>query len=452
MADLNDTIAAIATPGGRGGIGIVRVSGSQCLPLCKALTGATPVPRQAVYAAFRDAGGQVMDRGLVLYFARPASYTGEDVLELHCHGGRSMPAMLLQRVLELGARPAEPGEFTQRAFLNGKLDLVQAEAVADLVDSGSQRAARSAVRSLEGEFSRSINALVEALIAARVHVEGALDFPDEELELLSAAGVQQQLQQGLEAVADILQRADAGRRLREGVRMVILGRPNAGKSSLLNRLSRSERAIVTDIPGTTRDLLEEQVVIGGVVASIVDTAGLRESGDLIEREGMERALTAARAADILLLIDEAATAGSGDWGEEILQSLPQDKEVVYIHNKIDLVGQAPSAAVDEDGRTVIRLSAKTGAGLPLLLDRLQDLAGQGAAGEDVILARVRHIHALERARDRLARGLGRLTEHGSLELLAEDLRETQQALGEITGALSPDDLLGEIFSRFCVGK
>lgn len=452
MADLNDTIAAIATPGGRGGIGIVRVSGPQSLPVCEALTGAAPAPRQAAYAAFRDAGGRVMDRGLVLYFARPASYTGEDVLELHCHGGRTVPAMLLQRVLELGARPAQPGEFTQRAFLNGKLDLLQAEAVADLVDSGSQRAARSAVRSLEGEFSRSIITLVEALVAARVHVEGALDFPDEELDLLSAAGVQQQLQQSLDVVANILQRADAGRRLREGVRMVILGRPNAGKSSLLNRLIRSERAIVTDIPGTTRDLLEEQVVIGGVVASIVDTAGLRESVDVIEREGMERALTAARAADILLLIDEAATAGNGDWSEEILQLLPQDKEVVYIHNKIDLAGQAPSVSVGEDGRTVIRLSAKTGAGLPLLLDRLEELAGQGAAGEDVILARLRHIHALERARDRLAQGLQRLTEHGSLELLAEDLREAQQALGKITGAVNADDLLGEIFSRFCVGK
>jgi tRNA modification GTPase len=452
MADLTDTIAAIATPGGRGGIGIIRVSGPQCSTICTALAGCTPAPRQAAYTAFRDADGRVIDRGVVLYFAKPASYTGEDVLELHCHGGHTLPAMLLQRVLELGARLADPGEFTQRAFLNGKLDLVQAEAVADLVDSGSRRAARSAMRSLEGEFSARINDLVETVIAARVHVEGALDFPDEELELLSTAGVQQQLQECLNALQEILRRADAGRRLREGVHMVILGRPNVGKSSLLNRLTRSERAIVTDIPGTTRDLIEEQVIIGGVVSSIVDTAGLRESGDVIEQEGMERALAAAQAADILLLIEDAAATDSGDRGAGILQSLPQDKEVVYIHNKIDLVGQAPSSETGEDGRTVIRLSAKTGAGLPMLQDRLQELAGQGAEGEDVILARVRHVHALERARDSLAQGLQRLSDHGSLELLAEDLRTAQQDLGEITGAVSRDDLLGEIFSRFCIGK
>ena len=347
MADLTDTIAAIATPGGRGGIGIIRLSGPQCSSICTALTGFTPAPRHAAFAPFKDADGKVMDRGLALFFGKPASYTGEDMLELHCHGGRTLPALMLQRVLELGARPAAPGEFTQRAFLNGKLDLIQAEAVADLVDSGTERAARSAMRSLEGEFSRRINDLAEELIAARVHVEGVLDFPDEELELLSAASVQQRLQACLHTLQEILRRAGAGRRLREGVRMVILGRPNAGKSSLLNLLTRSERAIVTDIPGTTRDLIEEQVVIGGVMASIVDTAGLRQTGDVIEQEGMERALAAARAADILLLIDDATVAGDGDWGEGILQSLPQDKEVVYIHNKIDLVDQAPSAAVDE---------------------------------------------------------------------------------------------------------
>lgn len=449
MADHPDTIAAVATPGGRGGIAIVRISGPLAARICREITGRDPEPGRARPAAFRDAGGRVLDRGVALYFEKPASYTGEDVLELHGHGGRTLPALVLQRAVELGARHAAPGEFTLRAFLNDKLDLVQAEAVADLVDSGSERAARSAMRSLEGEFSRGVNGLVQSLVAMRVHVEGALDFPEEELDLASPAGIAESLGACLRDLEDILRRAGAGRRLREGVRLVILGRPNVGKSSLLNALTRSDRAIVTAIPGTTRDLVEDQVTLGGVVASIVDTAGIRTTGDAIEREGMERALKAAREADILLLIDDT---GARDRREELLARFPPGKEVVFINNKIDLRGEPPSVTPGGDGRAVISLSAKTGAGLDLLQEQLLAVLGEAADGEDVILARARHVEALERARHSLERARKRLSRGDAPELLAEDLRAAQQALGEITGEVSADDLLGEIFSRFCIGK
>jgi tRNA modification GTPase len=453
MADHTDTIAAVATAGGRGGIGIVRISGPLAAPICREMTGRDPEPQRARLAAFRDAEGRVLDRGIALYYKKPASYTGEDVLELHGHGGRTLPALLLQRVVELGARHASPGEFTQRAFLNGKLDLIQAEAVADLVDSGSERAARSAMRSLEGEFSRGVNGLVQALVAMRVNVEGALDFPEEEPDLISSAGMTERLQACLAELEDILRRAGAGRRLREGARLVILGRPNVGKSSLLNALTRSERAIVTAVPGTTRDLIEDQITLGGVLASIVDTAGIRASGDVIEREGMERALKAAREADVLLLIDDTgAGRETGDWRQELLVELPAGAAVIYINNKIDLRGEPPSAGTGGDSHPEINLSAKTGAGLDLLRERLEAMLGEAADGEDVILARARHVQALERARDSLERAGERLSRRDAQELLAEDLRGAQQALGEITGEVTADDLLGEIFSRFCIGK
>jgi tRNA modification GTPase len=453
MADHTDTIAAIATPPGRGGIAVVRISGPSSARICRELTGRGPEPRRARFTAFRDAAGEIVDRGIILFFPAPASYTGEDVLELHGHGGRTLPAMLLRRVVELGARHAAPGEFTQRAFLNDKLDLVQAEAVADLVDSGSERAARSALRSLEGEFSRTVHDLVQELVAVRVHVEGSLDFPGEEPDLMDDAGVGGRLQAALEAVHAILRRARSGLRLREGVRLVILGRPNVGKSSLLNALARSERAIVTEIPGTTRDLIEEQIVLGGVTASVVDTAGIRETGDVIEQAGIERALAAARAADVLLLIDDAPPAREGgDWRCSLPARLPGTAEVVYINNKIDVRGEAPKHEEDGAGRAVIHLSARTGAGVGLLQQHLEARLAGAPAGEDVILARARHIHALERAGELLARGLERLSERAAPELLAEDLRGAQQALGEITGEVTTEDLLGEIFSRFCIGK
>jgi len=359
--------------------------------------------------------------------------------------------MLLQRVLELGARPAAPGEFTQRAFLNGKLDLIQAEAVADLVDSGSERAARSALRSLEGEFSRAIHALVEALTTLRVHLEGSLDFPDEELEVTAGAALNERIGAVLAELDRLLDAAGRGRRLRAGARLVILGRPNAGKSSLLNALVRSERAIVTDIPGTTRDLVEDQIVIGGITAAVVDTAGLRESGDVVEQEGMARALAAARTADVLLLIDAAADAKDREtWRRRLLPQLPEGAEVVYINNKIDLRGEAPAAGIATDGRPEISLSVKTGAGMALLQERLESVLDLLPGGEDVILARARHVHALRRAAELLEQARDR--QAGAPELLAEDLRAAQNALGEITGAVTADALLGEIFARFCIGK
>jgi len=451
MADHADTIAAIATAAGRGGIAVVRVSGPDSARIAAAITGLEPVPRKIRFTAFRDAGDGILDRGLALFFAGPASYTGEDVLELHGHGGGTLPAMLLQRVLELGARHAAPGEFTQRAFLNGKLDLVQAEAVADLVDSGTERAARSALRSLEGEFSRAIHALVEELTTLRVQVEGALDFPDEELEVTTGTALHGRVGAVRAELRRLLEAAGRGRCLRAGARLVILGRPNAGKSSLLNALSRTERAIVTDIPGTTRDLVEDHITVGGITAAVVDTAGLRETEDIVEQEGMARALDAARTADVLLLIDDAATAQDREtWRRMLRTKLPESVEAIYINNKIDLRGEAPAAGVAGDGRPEISLSVKTGAGLELLQKKLESVLGLLPGGEDVILARARHVHALQRAADSLEEALAR--QPGTPELLAEDLRAAQQALGEITGEMTADDLLGEIFSRFCIGK
>ncbi len=451
MADHADTIAAVATPAGRGGVAVVRLSGKRCRAIAESLTGLRPEPRYAHYTAFLDGDGEVIDRGLLLYFPGPASYTGEDVLELHGHAGRSLPRMLLARAVELGARYAEPGEFTQRAFLNDKLDLIQAEAVADLIDSGSERAARSAMRSLEGEFSRRIEAIVGDLIEVRVNVESALDFPDEELELMQDADLPRRLDDCLETLQALVDSADRGRLLREGLRVVILGRPNVGKSSLLNRLGRSERAIVTDVPGTTRDLIEDQILLDGLTVNVVDTAGLRESRDAIEREGMQRALAAAASADAVIVIHDTGAGGKPDLPEAELAGLENVREVIIVRNKIDLAGEPPSATVDAAGRTVIALSARTGAGVERLVSRLQE-SGAGDDGGDVILARDRHVEALHRAAALLRRARRRLEEHAGPELLAEDLRNTQSVLGEITGEVTPDDLLGEIFARFCIGK
>ncbi|MEX2524550.1 MAG: tRNA uridine-5-carboxymethylaminomethyl(34) synthesis GTPase MnmE [Gammaproteobacteria bacterium] len=451
MADSTDTIAAIATPAGRGGIAVLRLSGPACVSIAAELTGTVPESRHAHFVAFRDSRAEVIDRGLMLYFPAPASYTGEDVLELHGHGGRTLPRLLLARTLELGARHAEPGEFSRRAFLNDKLDLVQAEAVADIVDSGSRQAARSAMRSLEGDFSRKIDAVVESLIRLRVDVEGALDFPEEELELLETGGLKQGLVECLEQLRRLLENAERGGRLREGLRIVILGRPNVGKSSLLNCLSRSERAIVTSVPGTTRDLIEEQITVGGLTVNMVDTAGIRETGDVIEREGIDRALNAAATADVILMMRDAGETRDTALPEEQMQRLHGAGEVIIINNKIDLAGEEASLQYDAEGRPVIGLSATTGAGVELLTDRLLELGG-GEDDQDVILARGRHMDALRRAVSLLEQSLVRLEEHITLELLAEDLRVAQSTLGEITGEVAVDDLLGEIFSRFCIGK
>ena len=443
-----DTIAAVATPGGRGGIGIVRISGPSCTAVARGILGAVPRARMAGYAAFRAADGTSIDRGIALYFRAPASYTGEDVLELHGHGGRAVMEMLLARALELGARHARPGEFTERAFLNGKLDLVQAEAVADLIDSASAAGARSAMRSLEGRFSLRLRELNEGLVQVRAFLEGALDFPEEAAEFPAAGGAERRLSDWLGAAGTLLGQARSGRVLRQGLRVVILGPPNAGKSSLLNLLAGTDRAIVDAAPGTTRDTVEEDLLIGGILAHVVDTAGIRDAADAVEAEGVRRALAAAAGADLLLVVTEDANA-ERDLAR-LRPYLPEGRRRIIVRNKIDLCGRVAGRS-SAAGEVTIALSAKTGAGADLLLAELHAETG-GGAGEDAILARDRHITALERASEAVTRALTALRGGGGAELIAEELRVAQQELGRLTGEFGADDLLGEIFARFCIGK
>lgn len=443
-----DTIAAVATPGGRGGIGIVRISGPDCARIAAAMLGSAPQERRARYCAFRAADDTILDRGIALYFRGPGSYTGEDVLELHGHGGRAVMDLLLARALELGARHARPGEFTERAFLNGKLDLVQAEAVADLIDSASAAGARGAMRSLEGQFSLQVAKLREGLVEARAFLEGALDFPEEAAEFPGADVAARGLAAWLAAADTLLGRAREGRLLREGLRVVILGPPNAGKSSLLNRLAGSERAIVDAAPGTTRDTVEEDLLVGGIRMHAVDTAGIRDTADTVEVEGVRRALAAAEAADLLLVVVEDA--GAEAELQRLLPRLPEEARRIILRNKIDLSG-APALRAVRDATLTITASAKTGAGIELLLSALRDEAG-GSAGEDAILARDRHVRALESAEAAVKRALAAVYARRGLELVAEELRTAHQELGRITGEFGADELLGEIFARFCIGK
>ena len=448
MADGNDTIAAIATSSGRGGIAIIRVSGPLSPKISEIFCGKRPEPRNATYCAFKDDDG-IIDRGILIFFPRPASYTGEDMLELHCHGGSVVPGLLLRRLIELGARRARPGEFSERAFVNGKIDLLQAEAIADLIDSQSEKAARSAMRSLEGAFSGNVNLLLEKLIQLRVYIEGALDFPDEEIDILEEANISDRIQAYIDELDTLLVRVRRGRILREGLNLVITGRPNAGKSSLFNRLAQSDRAIVTEIPGTTRDLIEEQIQIDGVSVNITDTAGIRNTADRIEQEGMKRAQEALGCADIIIEVRDCAAAAADIF---ITEKEFADKIVIIVNNKIDLVDLKPGAGRDARGVFTVALSAKTGVGMDLLIDRLQQSLAEESSGEDAILARERHIDALGDARRFMQQGLEKYRQHKSTELLAEELRYAQDALGKITGKFVTDDLLGEIFSRFCLGK
>ncbi len=446
---VTDTIAAIATPAGRGGIGIVRVSGPAVPAMATALFGAVLAPRQARLRSFADAAGAPLDTGLVLFFPAPHSFTGEDVLELHAHGGPVVLSLVLKRVCELGARLARPGEFSERAFLNDKLDLAQAEAIADLIDSGSEQAARAALRSLRGEFSARVHALVESLIALRMYVEAAIDFPDEELDFLGDGTVAERFAV-IRAHFDALNAgAVQGSLLREGMTVVIAGRPNAGKSSLLNRLAGHDAAIVTEIPGTTRDLLREQINLDGLPLHVIDTAGLRESGDVVEQEGVRRAWEAIRYADrVLLVVDD--TQGFSAEDTRSLQQFPLNLPVTLVYNKIDLSGR-PAESSESGASVYVALSAKTGQGLELLTAHLKTAAGFHDAGEDTFMARRRHLHALERARNHLNEAQQRLQERAG-ELLAEELRLTQACLSEITGEFTSEDLLTRIFSSFCIGK
>lgn len=450
MTPKPEVIAAIATAPGRGGIGVVRLSGPDLLSFAAALTGKQPRPRYATLADFRAADGSVIDSGLLLHFPAPHSFTGEDVLELQGHGGPVVMRLLLARCLDLGARLAEPGEFTRRAFLNGKMDLAQAEAVADLIDAATTTAARSAVRSLQGEFSREVHALTAELIDLRMLVEATLDFPEEDIDFLQAAdafGRLDRLHARLESVFD---RAGQGKLLQAGLHVVLVGQPNVGKSSLLNALAGDELAIVTPIAGTTRDALKSSIQIEGIPLHIIDTAGLRATEDEVERLGIERTWREIERADVVLLLVDARE-GITREDQAILARLPQQLRRVTIANKIDLVRESAGREEADDG-VHLALSAKHGQGIGLLREELLRIAGWHPA-EDIFIARERHLRALTQARDHLARAQqivrGALP---ALELFAEELRLCQQALGEITGEFTADDLLGVIFSRFCIGK
>lgn len=443
-----DTIAAVATAPGRAGIGVVRISGPAVRNIIKAVTGRVLPARTAVLADFLDANQQSVDRGIALFFPSPHSYTGEDVLELQGHGGPAVLRLLLSRCLELGARPAQAGEFTQRAFLNDKLDLAQAESVADLIDASSAAAARGAMRSLSGEFSVRVENLTRGLVELRALVEATLDFPEEEIDFLERSDALGRLNQLRLNLTALQRAAEQGRILREGTRVVLIGQPNVGKSSLLNRLAGDELAIVTEVPGTTRDPLRLELALEGVPVHVIDTAGLRDSQDPVERIGIERAWQEIRQADIALLVIDVSI-GLADQDLRILAQLPADIIKYFVFNKIDISGDSEGETATA-GHTEIRLSAKTGEGVELLRAAILRGAGWQPSGEAQFMARERHLHALAEAEAALSRAAdqGRV----AIELFAEELRLAQQALGKITGAVSADDLLGEIFSRFCIGK
>ncbi len=437
-----DTIAAIATAPGQGGIGVIRISGGNTNQIARSLLGDLPKPRYARYASFRDADNEVIDQGIALYFPAPNSFTGEDVLELQGHGGPVVLDRLLKRVIELGARPARAGEFSERAFLNDKIDLVQAEAIADLIAAESEQSAKAAIHSLQGEFSASIDTLLQQLIELRMHVESTLDFPEEEIDFLADDIIKQKLQALVDQLQVIQNNSKQGRLLNEGLKVVISGKPNAGKSSLLNLLAGRDSAIVSDIPGTTRDVLREKIQIQGVPLHIVDTAGLREASDVIEQEGVRRAQKEMQQADILLTVIDATT------DDVSPDAKPNEIQVL---NKIDLLRNNK----DDAHNSVVKLSAKTGEGLERLQQKILQLAGynnQPGQNTGIYTARRRHLQALEKTAEHLEQAQHALLVDQAGEVMAEELRQAQNSLSEITGAFSSDDLLGKIFSEFCIGK
>ena len=451
-----DTICAVATPAGRGGISIIRLSGQQSLAIAASVIGFTPRPRHAHYGPFHDRDGNVIDTGITLFFPGPDSFTGEDVVEFQAHGGPFIIDILLQELLAKGLRLARPGEFSERAFLNDKIDLAQAEAIADLIDSQSTEAARYAVRSLQGDFSRLVNALVSAIIDLRKYVEAAIDFPEEEVDFLGSGDVAARLADILNRLDGVLAQARQGSIMKEGLTVVIAGEPNAGKSSLLNRLAGQPRAIVTEIAGTTRDTLREHISIDGMPLHIIDTAGLHDSDDIVEREGIRRAWLEIENADLVLLVIDSTQPWNRE-NSELWQALEPvmagGKKLFLVFNKIDLSGAgAHSESSDNTATTDIYVSALTGAGIDELKTRLKQFAGLGTTEEGGFIARRRHLDALTRSRSRLAAAQEQLLTHRAGELVAEDLREAHLALEAITGSYSADDLLGEIFSSFCIGK
>ncbi len=450
MTASQDTIVAIATAAGTGGIGVVRLSGPGARGMAEALCGRPLRARHAHHVRLHEEDGAVLDDGIALLFAAPASYTGEDVVELQAHGSPAVLHRLVELCLARGARRARPGEFSERAFLNGRLDLAQAEAVADLIAAADLRAARAARRALDGEFSTRVERIAERMLALRVHVEAMIDFSDEPLDTLGGDEVAARLGELAGLLDQLLAAAERGRRLRDGLHAVIVGPPNAGKSSLLNALAGSERAIVTDIAGTTRDLLAETVRVGGVELTLVDTAGLREGGDAIEREGMRRARAELARADLAIAVVDGRDPAAGRAAvADALQGVPG---VLWLYNKSDLVPGADTGGTEGDAADVLWISVRTGAGLDQVEARLQTLAGMGAEqGGGEFTARARHVHSLREASTALARARGHLGAE-VLELAAEALREAHDHLGEITGRIAPDDLLGHIFATFCIGK
>ena len=439
-----DTIAAVATARGQGAIGIVKVSGPLAAHVAKIVAGQPLKPRQAHYLDLRGHNGKTIDQGIAIYFNQPDSYTGEDVLELQAHGNGFVLDQLLDTAIAVGARLARPGEFTERAFLNNKMDLAQAEAVADLIESNSREAARAAVESLRGEFSRGVTAITDQLIDARVYIEAALDFSEEEIDFLADRELADRLATLNKSIENLLARATEGRLMRDGITVVIVGAPNVGKSSLLNALTGEDSAIVTDVPGTTRDLLREIIVIDGLPVHIVDTAGLRKTDDIVEQEGIRRARQQIDSADHVLAIREA---GQG-MSEDLLQGLPPDLAVTWVFNKSDLVADSTSASEPEE----LYLSAKTGQGIDRLRSRLKQVAGFSSTPEGAFMARRRHIDALQAVRQFGLSASHHVVGTGAGELAAEDLRLAQDQLNLITGEFGSDDLLGEIFGRFCIGK
>jgi tRNA modification GTPase len=446
-----DTIVAAATPPGRGGIGIVRISGPKTPEIAAVLVGALPAPRHATFARFLDGAGGALDAGLALFYPAPHSYTGEHVLELQGHGGPVVMEALIGRALALGARRALPGEFTQRAFLNDKLDLAQAEAIADLIDAGSAEAARAAMRSLEGEFSAMVRGLTEAVIELRTYVEAAIDFPEEELDFLADRELTERFRTVREHFEGVLDCARQGRLLREGMTVVIAGRPNAGKSSLLNRLAGYEAAIVTPIPGTTRDIVRERIAIDGMPLHVLDTAGLRAAADLVEEEGIRRAQAEMARADRVLFVIDAVQDPDGSAFREERARLPQDVPVTLIFNKCDLAVGLPVADT-HSGPPVLTLSALQGTGLDALRAHLKQCMGYQSVEAGAVSARRRHLEALALARHHTEAAARQLTESRAGELVAEELRAAQQALASITGEFTSEDLLGRIFAGFCIGK
>ena len=448
--ETSDPIAAIATGPGRGGIGVVRVSGPQIAPLIEAITGTVPTPRLATHTTFRDVDGNNIDDGIVLYFPAPYSYTGEHVVEFQGHGGPAVLARLLRRCLGLGCRVARPGEFTERAFLNGKLDLAQAEGVADLIDASSEQAARSAARTLTGEFSARVHLLVDGLTTLRMHVEACIDFPEEEIDASSQASQHSSLETLLRDLAQLTSEAQQGAVLRDGLTVALIGRPNVGKSSLLNRLAAEDIAIVTPIAGTTRDHVRATIHLEGVPIHLIDTAGLRETDDPVEKVGIARTWVAVERAGAAMLIAEAGEM-AGRAEAEILNRLPRALPVAWVYNKIDLYppSKVSRETREADNHQTLLVSALTGEGIEPLKRWLLQTAGWQPSGEGVFLARERHLQALRAAASNLEAATLVV---GQYELFAEELRRAQLSLAAITGELSPDDLLGEIFSRFCIGK